>query len=766
MDYLASYTLLPLRFAGNQLDINVESPDDVDVENRASLLYQVEIFRPQAYQSGTYVLHETLRGREAPPIIQDDVAYSEGAFFNISEYVWALLRPTAPSNNQAEISFQPLATMPIYWKQAVAPYESETLRTAPIQYIIRGKLNEDQFSGWKYSFFTEYLTSTRQFYTWQPRYDKLTDRTQPEFLSYLVHHNPCPSELRVRVDVEYQDGTYSTATLTPITLQNVYNYTLYTVPVGFKALKLDENETETEKTIHRYTVWLSNENNEQLTEERYYVVNNDYVPYVRHLVFLNSLGGWDSIRLYGVSSSQLKRTSAIFQRELEAGYSPSSEELFLRNITGERTLTLNTGYLPNREWLDYLEELMWSEQIFVNTAEGLIPIVLTQDTYEPPADEEDIGGRTFVFRRSKTALAYSSLPPAPPTVAGARPTFWATSQPYCLINENGLRTGYQAYTYLQLRYADGLLEKVPGVARKLNVPGTDGYAPPTISTACGVTPYVNTLISRLGSYMRNNCGPGYVGLPVTITIEAGTFGSETSQAEADLRAESAFSQIDTQEYANTNGVCQVSEFESAEINLLSTYTRNNCAANNYGTQWTIHLEEGYYISNISQEDADAHAYAAALALDTQANANANGICLGPQYYNISVPAGYFHIRYGHNYLSYVGGDYGITFQSNAAGTTNAPITAWNNKLYMKANYTDVAIPTTGSAPGFVLQESTFYVHADMPETAIGDLFVLKIYRNGALWIERTYWAETSTSSNPWGLIPVPNAGDKLYIEVY
>lgn len=642
MDYLASYSLLPLRLAGNQLIINIPSPETV--LNRAELLYKLELYQPEAYQSGSYMLYERLRGRERPVTVIENTDYSEGAYFDVSEYFWSLLSPTPPKSNQAEILLQALATMPVYWKQLVTPYESETTLTSPIQYIIRGKIHEDQFPGWKDSFFTEYLTSTRQFYTWQPRYDKLTDRSQPEFLSYLVHHNPCPSELRVRVNIEYQDGTFSTTTLTPITLSNVYNYTLYTIPVGFNALKLDENEAETEKTIHRYTVWLSNQNNQRLTEERYYIVNNDYVPYVRHLVFLNSLGGFDSIRLYGVSSTQLKRTSALFQRELEAGYSPSSEELFVRNITGERTLTLNTGYLPNREWLDYFEELMWSEQIYVDTAEGLIPIVLTQDTYAPPNDEEDIGGRTFVFRRSKTALAYSALPAAPVTVSGARPTFWAGSSPYCLVNEKGIRTGYQVYSSLELRYSDGLLEKVPGVARKSNIPGTEGYIPPQQSSYCNVTPYLSAEISRIGTFSRNNCGQNYIGEKALIVIAAQEFGSESSQAEADTRAESAWSLLNTQERANQYGACTLSIFYSVAVSQLSTYSKNTCSGNQYGSPWTITVQAGAYTSNISQADANNQAIAYANSLDTQANANLYALCRNLWDYDYNVPSGYFHFR--------------------------------------------------------------------------------------------------------------------------
>jgi hypothetical protein len=399
MDYLASFSLLPLRFAGNQLIQNVGSPDGISVRN--NLIYKLDIYKPQAYQSGTFVVHESLRGREAPAYIDSGITFSEGCDFDLSEFVWGLLSPSPPSAAQNTISIQPLATMPYYVKTWVEPYQGTTETTSGIQYLLRAKLNEEQFAAWKENFFNTYLQENRAFLTWQPNTSKVVDRTQPEFLSYLVHHSPAPTALKVRVDVEYSDGTSTTETLTPITLSNIDNYSLYTIPVGFEALGLDDLEESEEKEVFAYTVWLSNQATQQLTETRRYIVNNDYQPYVRHLVFLNSLGGWDTIRLFGVSKEQLQISSTTFQRQLEANYTPSSDEIFITNITGERRLTLNTGYLPSREWLQYLEEILWSEKVYVNTQEGLVPLVIAQNTFDAPDDEEKLCGANVRFQTFK-----------------------------------------------------------------------------------------------------------------------------------------------------------------------------------------------------------------------------------------------------------------------------------------------------------------------------------------------------------------------------
>lgn len=738
MDYLANYTLIPLRLAGNQLIQNVDSPDGVT--NRAPLLYRLDIYKPKAYQSGTFVVHESLRGREAPAYIEGGITLSEGCNFDLSEFVWGLLKATPPKADQDTITVQALATMPYYFKSWVEPYQSTTETTSGIEYLLRAKLNENQFAAWKENFFSTYLQERRGFLTWQPN-NKTVDRNQPEFLSYLVHHNPAPTALKVRVEIEYTDGTRS-ETLTPITLSNVDNFSLYTVPVGFEALGLDVIEEETEKEIFAYSVWLSNQSTQRLSEIRRYVVCNDYEPYVRHIVFLNSLCGWDTLRLYGVSRQQLQMSSTTFQRQLEANYTPSSDELFITNITGERRLTVNTGYQPNREWLEYLEEIFWSENVFVNSNEGFIPLVLGQNTFEGPDDEENFGGRTFVFKHAKIGKGYSNLPVTPVFTTTVRPTVWVGVGGYCLVNENGIRTGMQAFTLLELRYADGLLERVPGIARKANTPDTEGYILPVSSNTCVATPYLNTLISDPSSFTRNNCAPGYTGRAPVITINAGAYGSETSQAEAQSRAEAAWAALNTQAYANESGICELN-YQSVAISRLSTLMKSGCTAPATGGRWTITVAAGAYTSSISQADADAQANTFANSLDTQANANTFGSCVSGQFYWVSLGSGQA------NYRVYVAQGIGYNFivQGNIAPTYR-PIT--------KGQFLDMPVTAPYSFANLL--------HDSQSQGAY--LVNYEIYKNGTQVSAGSVSIPNTQGMSPFLSLPPSAVGDLIFVKIF
>jgi hypothetical protein len=108
------------------------------------------------------------------------------------------------------------------------------------------------------------------------------------------------------------------------------------------------------------------------------------------------------------------------------------------------------------------------------------------------------------------------------------------------------------YARLELRYSDGAQEVVAGAQPKLNIQGTEGYIAEAPSPLClaALTPFQNTLQSRLGTYKKNTCVAPQVGDYPTISIAASTYGGPTL-AIANQRAQDAITALDTQEYANT-----------------------------------------------------------------------------------------------------------------------------------------------------------------------------------------------------------------------
>jgi hypothetical protein len=131
-----------------------------------------------------------------------------------------------------------------------------------------------------------------------------------------------------------------------------------------------------------------------------------------------------------------------------------------------------------------------------------------------------------------------------------------------------------------------------------------------------------------GACTKANCPEGYGGTEVIYTVEYGKYTSDTSQEDANMKADSDLT-ANCQQHANKNGEC-LPLYYSAERS--EEFCRNNCPQGYEGSCVTYTVEAGKYTSAVSQEHADAQAEADLLA-SGQEYANSNGQCL-MLYYNM------------------------------------------------------------------------------------------------------------------------------------
>jgi hypothetical protein len=108
------------------------------------------------------------------------------------------------------------------------------------------------------------------------------------------------------------------------------------------------------------------------------------------------------------------------------------------------------------------------------------------------------------------------------------------------------------------------------------VAGGGDYVAPAGDDSCSVasTPFKSALISRVSDYRKTTCAADTVGAELTIIIAAEAWGSEISLADADAKAEAAWTALNTQAYATANGACVLpsqnglrSKFWNYDINV-------------------------------------------------------------------------------------------------------------------------------------------------------------------------------------------------------
>jgi hypothetical protein len=547
---LAGLRHLPLKFTRNKLTIHIDAADPTLLV-RSGMLTHAEISCPVAYQSANYAKVGERIGSEKPVAQLAGLPYFYGTDFDIETILDGKVSYCPPSRKNNTIQLCPNLTIPFKIRSYIEKNGIQIANTDAItnsQFCLKAGLSADDYAGWKDNYFTTYLDEHLPFLTNQQN-DKEVSRNQTEYLYFLVNFLPKPTALKLRVKVYFNDGTDVVYTLK--TLNSVQQYSVYSIPVGFTDLGLESYENIIKKVVS-WDIWVNNNTDNRVSEIRSYIVDEHFARNERQIIFSNSLGGYDTLRVTGVASDTLKVTKQTGERELESNYLPSASDMFVNGVEGRPEMSVNTGFL-DADQISYLQEILLSEDIYILTKDGFVPIILTDESLLKNQDNVDIDSRTFTFTYGKKEMAYSVLPIAPTAVT--RELRWSPSGSYCVYNpDTGLANGFQGATTLTLVYAD-TNEIVRGVPPKDNTPGTDGYYEPQLSSFCsdGYAPFKNVLISRLGTFRRNDCVSSY-GDFATVVIMANILGGLT-QFEADTRAEELWDLINSQDYANTHAGC-------------------------------------------------------------------------------------------------------------------------------------------------------------------------------------------------------------------
>ncbi|MDQ6479796.1 DUF5977 domain-containing protein [Dyadobacter sp. LHD-138] len=546
MDYLATMQHQKLQMTRNPIVVLVDPVVLAPGASRVDLRYQLELRIQKSFQNSQFINLPIQEASEKP--VPDGYTISPGAYFEVQTRIDDQLSATPPVYADNFISVCPNLTRQYYYVSSA--YNDETLirtETSTTLWAIRAQMAMRHFSMYKDVFFTQVIGGQlSKFLTWQPD-GKLVRTDQPERLYFLTNFTPSPRSLNLRARVYYADN--SAETFTAKTVDNVTPMTVYSVPVGYSELNLQART----KPVTWYEVWLSNENGEQVSETRFYRIDRFAYESVKYIVFQNSLGGYDTLRCVGSASESVSINRQILERFTDYDYLPTVSEVLINNVTGERQITVNVGNWLNANHREYLEDLALSEEFYIVDGDEFIPLtpnfggLTTQSNTEWPIE------RTLSFTYANGIGGYSKLPKIVPVT---RQTGWKQWSVSCQLDANGLRTGKQIVNELVKYYLDSG-ENVRPITTKANISGTDGYIPPWDTGACAAstTPFFNTFIAGQSNFKKSTCGNGQVGTTWAIAIPAGSYGSELSQADAQAKAQTAWTALDTQANADSSGGC-------------------------------------------------------------------------------------------------------------------------------------------------------------------------------------------------------------------
>ncbi|MPR36918.1 DUF5977 domain-containing protein [Salmonirosea aquatica] len=545
MDYLAPIQHQKLALSRNRIVVSADPVVLPAGQSRVDLRYYCELFVQKSFQSAQFESLSRHEASEEPPTANSTT--SAGAYFELQTRLDDLLVAAPPPYGADRVQVCDGLTRQFY--TSLARYNGDTLLDASLQtsqWAIKAGVAERDYDTYRELFFTRYIGAGCRFLTWQPDH-KFVRADQPEWLYFLTNFSPLPTRLLVRVRCLYADNTRET--YTALAVDNVSYMTVYAVPVGMAALGLLTRP----KTVLRYEVWLSNQDQQSVSEVRSYQVSDEYAEQVRYLLYQNGLGGYDTVPCLANPVESVKVSRQLVDRFVGHDYLPTVAETIIREVAGERQLTLTLGRRIGEAYRTYLEDLLLSQEFYIGDGSDWLPLTPGFDSLVTDHRDEWPIERSLTFRYANAVTRFSRLPRIAQETRATGWRAWTTS---CALGAQGLRTGQRIVNELVRYYLDSG-ENVRPLVTKANVPGTEGYiAPwPTENCAPSTTPYLSVDVSLASVKKKNDCGTGTVGTGWTITVAAGSFGSELSQADAQAKAQAAALALDTQEAANTHGSC-------------------------------------------------------------------------------------------------------------------------------------------------------------------------------------------------------------------
>ncbi|MDP1624114.1 MAG: hypothetical protein Q8M08_17460 [Bacteroidales bacterium] len=304
------------------------------------------------------------------------------ATFNFSEYLSVLLqndvqpRFTWPFDPSRLYQFFQNYVLPFYagfaerYDGIVRKLTFDTTRHA-----IPGGLNRETmvaYNSFSQSFF-QVPENQLSFMTWAPA-SKMTSKTSPELLFFLISSKPSFDMLLLAVIVTFDDGDVDSFS---INISEINPNAVIELSVGYEHLQLELRFPG--HTISSWQVFLAHQDLHIETERKTFVLDNRFYESERVFIFQNSFGrAYDVVRFTGTGSTNIDVDFSTSSSETIGNYTSFNAPVSKFRTSEMQKMKCNSGWI-SRETKDYLRELLLSQQVFEYREKSLFPLIITND---------------------------------------------------------------------------------------------------------------------------------------------------------------------------------------------------------------------------------------------------------------------------------------------------------------------------------------------------------------------------------------------------
>lgn len=182
---------------------------------------------------------------------------------------------------------------------------------------------------------------------------KPVSRTQPDWIYFVALHT---GDYRQVITIRYDDGTYEDFNSV---LMDCLADTCYWVQSGYAQVDVDDY-ADPAKTVVGYNVSIIRVTGMSNAFTAFYVLDDECPTWERYLLMHNGFGGYESVRMKGVTlySQEVKRTS--FERTRWTDFSIQLGDRDDLRVLGSAVFNTHTGHYP-AYYVEHLRQLIHAQ---------------------------------------------------------------------------------------------------------------------------------------------------------------------------------------------------------------------------------------------------------------------------------------------------------------------------------------------------------------------------------------------------------------------
>jgi len=206
--------------------------------------------------------------------------------------------------------------------------------------------------------------------------------------------------------IHYDDGTTAVAQPSPSRrVINLEKDKLYWIASGLRQMGIT---TDPNKNAVGYTFRLSNQDLTLHTTSVEYRFDNRCMPHDRMLLVSNGLGGCETVRLVGKQNEGYQATNEKLQIVRTPTWTIADGDIQTYNHRGQRTYTINTGWMDDVEQAEKLRQLLLGGWVDETNYRFISLVIKSTNIRSVKKDDEELFFVSLQVESSALDKNYSS----------------------------------------------------------------------------------------------------------------------------------------------------------------------------------------------------------------------------------------------------------------------------------------------------------------------------------------------------------------------